>query len=204
MKNKSIVINVLVLLVIFICVGCSNNNQIEDETKKALNLGMTFEQFKNKYNEQSKKITQNDVGASLFMLFDENIAEHNSPANDYLCIFSFSDSNDVFLTVGIDEKTKNIWYINVLASADKSTTKDEIKTTLILQSTVYAIAVSVFNSKWENQSYRESKLKSLYDNGKSGKYEFIEDYIRYQIEDDDITNFPTLTIEAKNWFYNPY
>lgn len=204
MENKSILVNILVLLVIFICAGCSNNNQIEDETKKALNLGMTFEQFKNKYNEQSKKITQNDVSASLFMLFDENITEHKSPANDYSCRFSFSDSNDVFLNVGIDEKTKNIWYINFFASADQSATKDEIFTTLVLQSTVYAIAASVFNSKWENQSYRESKLKSLYDNGKSGKYEFIEDDIRYQIEEDDRTNFPTLTIEAKNWFYTPH
>ena len=205
-KLEIMILAIIVPIVISAAIlfaGCGGED-INAPLREGLNLGITFEEFKNKYNKQSKKITQNDIGASLVMMFDEHIKYHAPPAPDYVCRFSFSDSFPVFVTVGIDEKTKKIWYIEVFADAAYINSKDEIATMLELQSTVYSIAASVFNSKWENKNYRESSLKLLYTVVTSTKYEFVEKNIRYKAKLDTDTKLSVLTIEAENWFYTPY
>ena len=195
-----VLVVVCLILPTYAAIKLVNNENLESQGKANSNLGMTFEQFKNEYNKQTKKITQNDIGATLIMLFDENITPPKTSDDHYLYRFSFSDSNPIVMFVGIDDKTKNIMYIEILIESLRE--KNSTYENLLLQSAIYSTAASVFNSKWENQNYREKNLKRLYDNIDNGEYDFVDDNIRYQLGYNKDLKFLFLRIEAENWYYN--
>ena len=118
----------------------SDSYHIDTDELPSSSLIMTFEEFKNKYNANVQK----DVYAlGDFLIRDENIQYAEGMT---MCIFPY-----VVMALDID---KNNGYIKNILCYSEEAYKLE-------QATAYSLAATVFDSQWDNKTYRQSKMKTL-------------------------------------------
>lgn len=154
---------ILLLLTVFMLICFSFNKLTNKSVKisqtkvtqrmeeKVLNLGMTFEEFREIYEE---KVLLN--GSPIISLDNAEIEENENAIN-----FTFKDIG-IMMVIFKEAKTEKINRIAVLAEPFRNHTETEKIFLLVAQSTVWSLAAQVFSSNMEQQKYRESAIKRLY------------------------------------------
>ena len=134
-------------------VKVSQIKTIQRTEEKVLNLGMTFEEFREVYEE---KVLLNE--SPLMSLDNAEIEENENTINCTL------KDVGIMMVIFKDVKTEKINRIAVLAEPFYDRTKAEKTFYLMAQYTVWSLAAQVFSSNMEEQKYRESAIKRLYSN----------------------------------------
>lgn len=117
---------------------------------KALDLGMTLDEFKTAYNQ---KAIENDLTA---LAFDNVTFEEKSEGGGVLCYFG-----DVVMMIDVDKSSNLVNKISVGAEPFTYANRTKKTQILLLQSVVWGLSSMVFNPTMENQQYRESALKRI-------------------------------------------
>ena len=131
----------------------SQSKTTQRTEEKILNFGMTFEEFREVYEE---KVLLNE--SPLMSLDNAEIEKNENAINCTL------KDVGIMMVIFKDVKTEKINRIAVLAEPFYDRTKAEKTFYLMAQYTVWSLAAQVFSSNMEEQKYRESAIKRLYSN----------------------------------------
>ena len=177
MKKKFLA--VAILIVSMLAVGCSNTQD----------LGMSFEEFKEKYNENvrreglpSEYLIRRDNILHLRMNEDVSIIDCNFP--------------DFMLTIWTNSKSNRI--ISVEVRNRRDTNPDFLKL-----SYMFPFVAMLFDSKWESLEYAETQIPKICKEGKvykNGDYLF---YYEEGIKNTDGYEVKSFNISS-SFFYNTY
>ena len=152
------ILAVAILVVSMLAVGCSNTQD----------LGMSFEEFKEKYNENVRR----EGLPSEYLIRSENIEFSNNldefgDVKGYCYFINFPnaiDIRDIFVTLDVDHLI-NCVCINVEPDCDYLR--------------LYSLSARCFDDSWKDMSYRTTQEKKLlYGDGYTkGNYRFVSLYL---------------------------
>lgn len=184
MQPKSLLLFTLVIAGMFFLYAETTHTDKNDEQSKTpeqhefFDLGMTIEEFKSAYeskipSNESLLLSLANARSDTRIFFEEKVQNTKLPlcslnnanltATDDFYAFKFNCA-DVEMKIYPNKATGKINKIEVATKPFSHTTNAEKTFLLIIQSTVFSIALEVFDPKMNEQEYRESMIKRFYSN----------------------------------------
>lgn len=154
--EKFLILATLIMLALFVYGRISKTTpeaKVSPKALKSLDLGMTFEEFKKAYDE---KVMQNE---SPLISLENAVIEDNKDS-----IVCKLEEVGIVMVIFTETESGKISRIAVLAEPFYNRTKEEKTFYLVAQSTVWSLAAEVFSPNMEQQKYRESAIKRIYNN----------------------------------------